>query len=200
MGGMELIEIASSEWVLVSPLKYRDRGMGNTSWSAKLITQGTLNCGRINEPLFFSLWKGLKMMNYLVIVITLMLSGFSWAAEGDDIKKIVAIQQARLESLEVKLKETSAKLDKYISDQGLWQGQNSGLIGPMGVPGPEGRQGAPGPSNLHNIVIEENNSCNTYCNYRGWVCLFTTQANWENGSQDRCASVIAGRKRCLCAG
>ncbi|HYX32847.1 MAG TPA: collagen-like protein [Oligoflexus sp.] len=146
----------------------------------------------------------------ILILISTFAFGFPLLAD-QDLTKIIAVQQAELKRNEQALKQVTEKLNKYISDDGVWKGQNSGLVGPkgdqgiQGIPGPKGDQGVPGPQgdkgagNLVNWVINELNSCTTYCSHRGYACLSTTFGNWDTGSQALCATIAPAVKRCVCA-
>jgi hypothetical protein len=147
----------------------------------------------------------------IIILIPLLFLSFSLFANQQNLERIIAIQQAEIRKNTEIIKKLDEKLNKYISDDGTWNGKNSGLQGPQGdqgiqgVQGEQGIQGAPGPkgdsgpSNLVNWVINEANSCNRYCNFRGYVCLTATFANWDTASQAQCATISPPQKRCLCA-
>ncbi len=154
------------------------------------------------------------MLRILALISTLLISFPALAEQTLDLKRTIAIQQAELKRQEAALEKINEKLNKYITDEGLWKGQNTGLQGPKGdtgatgstgatgatgATGPTGPAGPQGPSNLVNWVINEANSCNTYCNFRGLVCLTTTFGNWDSASQAQCATVMPAQKRCLCA-
>lgn len=47
--------------------------------------------------------------------------------------------------LRVELTQAESKLDKYVSDDGKWLGDDSGLVGPRGPRGPRGATGPRGP-------------------------------------------------------
>lgn len=154
------------------------------------------------------------MLRILTLISTLFFSFPALADQTLELKRTIAIQQAELKKQDAAIDKINEKLNKYISDEGLWIGQNTGLQGPKGdtgatgstgatgatgATGPAGPQGPQGPSNLVSWVINEANSCNTYCNFRGLVCLATTFGNWDTGSQSQCATIAPSIKRCLCA-
>jgi hypothetical protein len=148
------------------------------------------------------------MLRIFMLMTVIVFGSPMFADEALELKKIIAIQQAELKRHDVLINKVSEKLSKYVGDDGMWKGQSSGLQGPQGpkgdqgirgAEGPKGDQGIPGPSNLVSWVINENNSCNTYCTFRGYFCLATTFANWDSGSQAQCAVVAPAVKRCLCA-
>lgn len=151
------------------------------------------------------------MLRILALVIAFLIGSPLLAEQTQDLKQVIAIQHAELQNQKALIHKMNEKLNKYITDDGLWKGQNSGLQGPQGergpkgdqgpqgAPGPQGLQGAAGPGNLVSWVINEANSCTRYCTFRGYVCLATTFANWDTGSQAQCSSIAPAVKRCLCA-
>lgn len=148
----------------------------------------------------------------ILAIITAFLCGLPLLADQpQDLKQVIAIQQAQLQKQNALINKMNEKLNKYITDDGVWKGQNSGLQGPpgpqgvpgvqgiQGIQGPPGPQGNPGPGNLVSWVINEANSCTRYCTFRGYVCLAATFANWDTGSEAQCSAIAPAVKRCLCA-
>jgi hypothetical protein len=151
------------------------------------------------------------MLRNLALLIAFLFGSPLLADQTQDLKQVIAIQHAELQKQNALINKMNEKLNRYITDDGVWKGQNSGLQGPQGAQGlqgvqglkgeqgPPGPQGAAGPGNLVSWVINEANSCTTYCTFRGYVCLATTFANWDAGSQAQCSSISPAIKRCLCA-
>jgi hypothetical protein len=151
------------------------------------------------------------MLRNLALLIAFLFGSPLLADQTQDLKQVIAIQHAELQKQNALIRKMNEKLNRYITDDGVWKGQNSGLQGPQGAQGlqgvqgpkgdqgPPGPQGAAGPGNLVSWVINEANSCTRYCTFRGYVCLATTFANWDTGSQAQCSSIAPAVKRCLCA-
>lgn len=168
-----------------------------------------------------------RALVFLALIFSIAGAPSSFADDGnmDELRRIVAVQQAIIQELDRKLSDLQAFVDKYIDSNGTWKGASTNLVGPAGPAGPAGPRGPEGPSGSPGAqgpegprgprgeagspatnVLEwkmSNNgtvSCNTFCQgtWENWtgVCVMAVVGA---ASPSSCSTVHGGPTHCLCA-